>query len=170
MKAPPIWKPMFLSLTQKASNRKVILNIDARTSIEKSHKTEFRGSQEIFKFFKFRSRLFPSICSKILFYKRPYYKIYLNLIRLIPFIRKDVYDPGIKSSAFKCMLADCTKKYCKFHCARHSDKPPKAWSVFSRGFRTSWVLFPLHKEKFFIFLLCNLLIKIIKQTFWHPNP
>ena len=87
---------MFLSLTQKASNRKVILNIDARTDIEKSHKTEFRGSQEIF---KFRSRLFPSICSKILFYKRPYYKIYLNLIRLIPFIRKDVYDPGIKRSA-----------------------------------------------------------------------
>ena len=82
MKAPPIWKPVFFSLTQKASNRKVILNIDARTSIEKSHKTEFRGSQEIFKFFKFRSRLFPSICSKILFYKRPYYKIYLNLIYL----------------------------------------------------------------------------------------
>ena len=106
---------MFLSLTQKASNRKVILNIDARTDIEKSHKTEFRGSQEIFKFFKFRSRLFPSICSKILFYKRPYYKIYLNLIRLIPFIRKDVYDPGIKPGGnyydTKSKILRNTRKY-----------------------------------------------------------
>ena len=38
------------SLRQEASDRQVILNIDARTDIEKSHKTEFRGSQEIFKF------------------------------------------------------------------------------------------------------------------------
>ena len=66
-------------------------------------------------------------------------------------------------------MSDCTKKYCKFHCAKHSDKPLKTWTVFSRGFHASWVLSPLHKEKLSIFLLCNLTIKVMMKTFWHPN-
>ena len=61
------------------------------------------------------------------------------------------------------------KKYSKFHCAKHFAKPLKAWSVFSRGFHASWVLSPLHNEKLSIFLLCNLTIKVMEQTVWHPN-
>ena len=67
------------------------------------------------------------------------------------------------------MLADCTKEILQVSLCKHSDKPLKAWIVFSKGFHDSWVLSPLHKEKLSIFLLCNLPIKVMEPTFWHPN-
>ena len=44
-KQPAIWEPVIFSLTQEASNRKTILNIDASTGIGKSIETEIRGLQ-----------------------------------------------------------------------------------------------------------------------------
>ena len=74
-----------------------------------------------------------------------------------------------QNSAFKFVSVNCPKERFQLSLCKHSAKPLKTWSVFSNGFHASWVLSPLHKEKLSIFLLCNLTIKVMKQTFWHPN-